>query len=64
MPWPSPWTSGRAPASTTYRATITRTGGGKVFGKAGLKPNALEALMITFPATFFPPATTACASKG
>lgn len=39
----------------TYRATITRTGGGKVFEKAGLKPNALEALMITFPATFFAP---------
>jgi hypothetical protein len=39
----------------TYRATITRTGGGKVFEKAGLKPNALEALMITFPSTFFAP---------
>jgi hypothetical protein len=39
----------------TYRATITRTGGGKVFEKAGLKPNALETLMITFPATFFAP---------
>jgi Putative zinc-finger len=39
----------------TYRATITRAGGGKVFEKAGLKPNALEALMITFPSSFFPP---------
>jgi hypothetical protein len=37
----------------TYRATITRMGGGKVFEKAGLKPNALETLMITFPSTFF-----------
>ncbi len=39
----------------TYRATITRAGGGKVFEKSGLKPNALEALMITFPSTFFAP---------
>lgn len=39
----------------TYRATITKTGDGKVFEKAGLKPNALETLMITFPATFFAP---------
>jgi type II secretory pathway pseudopilin PulG len=39
----------------TYRAAITRAGGGKVFEKAGLKPNALEALMITFPSTFFAP---------
>ena len=39
----------------TYRATITKTGGGKVFEKAGLKPNALETLMITFPSTFFTP---------
>jgi hypothetical protein len=37
----------------TYRATITKSGGGKVFEKAGLKPNALETLMITFPSTFF-----------
>ncbi|HET9209005.1 MAG TPA: hypothetical protein VFR03_01330 [Thermoanaerobaculia bacterium] len=43
----------------TYRATIVsiggRAGGGKVFEKAGLKPNALETLMITFPSTFFAP---------
>jgi hypothetical protein len=43
----------------TYRATIVslggKAGGGQVFEKAGLKPNALEALMITFPATFFAP---------
>jgi hypothetical protein len=43
----------------TYRATIVsiggRAGGGKVFEKAGLKPNALEALMITFPSRFFAP---------
>lgn len=39
----------------TYRAAITKAGGGQVFQKAGLKPNALEALMITFPSTFFAP---------
>ncbi|HEX4494805.1 MAG TPA: hypothetical protein VIE43_03970 [Thermoanaerobaculia bacterium] len=39
----------------TYKATITRTSGEKAFEKAGLKPNALEALMITFPAAFFAP---------
>jgi hypothetical protein len=39
----------------TYRATITKAGGGKIFEKAGLKPNALETLMITFPSSFFPP---------
>ena len=32
-----------------------RTAGGKVFEQAGLKPNALEALMITFPSAFFAP---------
>jgi hypothetical protein len=39
----------------TYRATITKADGGKVFERAGLKPNALEALMVTFPAAFFAP---------
>jgi hypothetical protein len=39
----------------TYRATITRADGGKVFEQAGLKPNALEALMVTFPSSFFAP---------
>jgi hypothetical protein len=37
----------------TYRVSITRASGGNVFEKAGLKPNALEALMITFPWSFF-----------
>jgi hypothetical protein len=39
----------------TYRASLSRAVGGKVFETAGLKPNALEALMITFPASFFAP---------
>lgn len=38
----------------TYRVTITRAGA-TVFQKSGLKPNALEAVMIAFPATFFTP---------
>jgi hypothetical protein len=40
---------------TSYRATITKAEGGTVFRQAGLKPNALEALMITFPSSFFAP---------
>lgn len=41
----------------SYRATILRglRGDDTVFRQAGLKPNALEALMITFPASFFAP---------
>jgi hypothetical protein len=38
----------------TYRVTLTRAGA-TVFQKSGLKPNALEAVMIAFPATFFTP---------
>ncbi len=37
----------------TYRATLTR-GGAAVVQKSGLKPNALEAVMITFPASLLP----------
>jgi hypothetical protein len=40
---------------TSYRATITKADGGTVFQQSGLKPNALEALMITFPSPFFAP---------
>jgi hypothetical protein len=39
----------------TYRATIAKAGGARVFEKAGLQPNALETLMITFPSSFFAP---------
>lgn len=38
----------------SYRVTITRAGRA-VFQRDGLRPNALEALMITFPASFFSP---------
>jgi hypothetical protein len=41
----------------SYRATILRglRGSDTVFRQGGLKPNSLEALMITFPASFFAP---------
>jgi hypothetical protein len=39
----------------SYRAAILKAGGAAVFQRSGLKPNALEALMITFPASFFAP---------
>ncbi|HSK80957.1 MAG TPA: zf-HC2 domain-containing protein [Thermoanaerobaculia bacterium] len=42
-------------AFSTYRATITGTAGRPVFREGGLKPNALETVMITFPARFFSP---------
>jgi hypothetical protein len=38
----------------TYRVTLTLAGA-TVFQKSGLKPNALETVMIAFPATFFTP---------
>ncbi|HSS48222.1 MAG TPA: zf-HC2 domain-containing protein [Thermoanaerobaculia bacterium] len=38
----------------TYRVTLTRAGAA-VFQKSGLKPNALETVMIAFPASFFTP---------
>ncbi len=39
----------------SYRVTITDAGGKRVFREAGLKPSALEALLLTFPAGFFKP---------
>ncbi len=39
----------------SYRVTITGPGGATVFREAGLKPNALETLMVTFPSSFFKP---------
>ncbi|HTG33946.1 MAG TPA: zf-HC2 domain-containing protein [Thermoanaerobaculia bacterium] len=46
---------GADPRFAAYRATITKAGGGTIFRQSGLEPNALEALMITFPASFFAP---------
>jgi Putative zinc-finger len=39
----------------SYRVTVTGAGGRTLFRQDGLKPNALEVLMVTFPAGFFPP---------
>lgn len=46
---------GASAAFASYRATITDSSGRRVFRQDGLKPNALETVMITFPATFFSP---------
>lgn len=47
--------AGADPRFVSYRATITRTGGGTVYRQEGLKTNALETLMLTFPKSFFQP---------
>lgn len=44
--------AGDDPRFESYRVTIT---GARGFREAGLKPNALEALLLTFPADYFPP---------
>ncbi len=44
--------AGDDPRFESYRVTIT---GARVFREAGLKPNALEALLLTFPADYFEP---------
>lgn len=46
--------AGNDPRFASYRVTITQAGS-TVFRQAGLKPNALETLMVTFPKTFFKP---------
>jgi hypothetical protein len=38
----------------SYRVTLTRAGA-TLFRQAGLQPNALETLMVTFPTSFFTP---------
>jgi hypothetical protein len=38
----------------TYRVTLTQAGA-TVFKQSGLKPNALETVMVTFPTAFFTP---------
>lgn len=47
--------AGADPRFVSYRATMTRTGGGTVYRQDGLRTNALETLMLTFPKTFFQP---------
>lgn len=43
--------AGDDPRFTSYRVAIT---GPRTFRQAGLKPNALEAILLTFPASYFP----------
>lgn len=51
-------------AFATYRVTITDSAGRRVFREGGLKPNALETVMITFPARFFSPGDYRLALEG
>jgi len=45
--------AGDDPTVETYELTITDAGGERVFHREDLRPNALEAVMVTFPAGFF-----------
>ena len=47
--------AGDDPRFESYRVTITNARGERVFRQAGLKPNALEAVLLTFPSGFFQP---------
>ena len=56
--------AGDDPRFASYRVTITDARGKRVFREAGLKPNALEALLLTFPAGFFKPGEYRLALEG
>lgn len=56
--------AGDDPRFESYRVTITDAQGKRVFREAGLKPNALEALLLTFPAGFFKPGEHRLALEG
>ncbi len=45
--------AGGDPRFESYRITITTAGGRRLFRQGGLRPNVLEALMVTFPEGFF-----------
>lgn len=47
--------AGDDPRFESYRVTITDAQGRRVFRQKGLKPNALEAVLLTFPAGFLKP---------
>lgn len=47
--------AGDDPRFESYRVTITDARGRQVFQQAGLEPNALEAVLLTFPAGFLKP---------
>ena len=48
----------------TYRITLTDARGRRTFRQEGLRPNALEVLMITFPASSFSPGAYRLALEG
>ena len=56
--------AGDDPRFASYRVTITDSRGSRVFREAGLKPNALEALVLTFPAGFLKPGEYRLALEG
>jgi hypothetical protein len=56
--------AGDDPRFESYRVTITDSRGARVFREAGLKPNALEAVLLTFPAGFFKPGEHRLALEG
>lgn len=56
--------AGDDPRFASYRVTITDARGNRVFRQAGLKPNALEAVLLTFPAGFFKPGEHRLALEG
>lgn len=47
--------AGGDPRFESYRITITAAEGRRLFRQGGLRPNVLEALMVTFPEGFFAP---------
>jgi hypothetical protein len=47
--------AGADPRFETFRVTIADARGKRVFQESGLKPNALEAVVLTFPAGYFKP---------
>ncbi|HEX5715826.1 MAG TPA: zf-HC2 domain-containing protein [Thermoanaerobaculia bacterium] len=56
--------AGDDPRFESYRVTITDAQSKRVFREAGLKPNALEALLLTFPVGFFKPGDYRLALEG
>ncbi|HEX6864206.1 MAG TPA: zf-HC2 domain-containing protein [Thermoanaerobaculia bacterium] len=56
--------AGDDPRFESYRVTIADAQGKRMFREAGLKPNALEALLLTFPAGFFKPGEYRLALEG
>jgi hypothetical protein len=53
--------AGDDPRFESYRVAIT---GPRAFRQAGLKPNALEAILLTFPASYFPTGSYRLALEG